>query len=83
MDEELIILSVINNMKIEWHSINIKDMTNKQIIENIYIYFRKIYNVKKIEIEHYPNCHLKYDDINKLVSQVSGCLFLKVFFDDL
>ena len=35
MDEELIILSVINNMKIEWHSINIKDMTNKQIIENI------------------------------------------------
>lgn len=77
---KLYILAVINNSDITWHMVDIKN-TNKEQIDVIYRYFETIYNNKKINIEHYDDVELKYENITKLISTESNALFVRLFFD--
>lgn len=78
---KLYILAVINNTDITWHMIDIKN-TNKEQIIFIYDYFKKKYNKKKVNIYHYENIEIKYDNIKQLISQDLKALFLKVYFEE-
>ena len=77
---KLYILAVINNNDITWHHVDMKRTSREQIIE-IYSYFKKKYKKRKINIQHYNNVEIIYDNILKLISPNSNALFLKIFFE--
>lgn len=77
---KLYILAVINNNDITWHMVDMKNTSRDQII-TIYNYFREKYKKKKINIQHYDDVEIIYDNILKLISRNSNALFLKVFFE--
>jgi hypothetical protein len=77
---KLYILAVINNNDITWHIVDKKNTNREQII-TIYNYFKKKYNKKKVNIQHYNDVEILYDNILKLTSPNSNALFLKVFFE--
>lgn len=77
---KLYILAVINNNDITWHTVDMKNNNRDQII-TIYNYFRAKYKKKKINIQHYDNVEIIYDNILKLISYKSNALYLKVFFN--
>ena len=77
----LCIMAVINNMKITWHLIE-KNSNNKIIINNIYSYFKKLYNKSNIEIEHNKDIDLYNEDLSKIINHNIDCLFIRVFFND-
>ena len=77
---KLYILAIINNTDITWHMVDIMN-TNKEQIDVIYKYFEDLYNNKKINIEHYDDVELKYENIVKLISIETKALFLRLFFE--
>ena len=77
----LCIMAVINNMKITWHLIK-KNSNNKIMINNIYSYFKKLYNKSNIEIEHNEDIDLYNENLSKIINHNIDCLFIKVFFND-
>lgn len=77
---KLYILAIINNNDITWHIVDMKNNNRDQIIA-IYNYFKKKYNKKTINIQHYNDTEIMYDNILKLISPNSKALFLKIFFE--
>ena len=78
----LYIIAVINNIKITWHLLE-KNSNNKIMINNIYSYFKNLYNKSSIEIEHNEDINLYKEDLSKIINHSIDCLFIKVFFNDL
>ena len=77
---KLYILAIINNNDITWHMVDMKNNNRDQIIA-IYNYFREKYKKKKVNIQHYDDVEIIYDNILKLISPNSKALFLKIFFE--
>ena len=77
----LYIMAVINNMKITWHLLE-KNSNNKIMINNIYSYFKNVYNKPNIEIEHNTDIDLYKEDLSKIINHSIDCLFIRVYFDD-
>ena len=77
----LCIMAVINNMKTTWHLIE-KNSNNKIMINNIYSYFKKLYNKSNIEIEHKEDIDLYNEDLSKIINHNIDCLFIRIFFND-
>lgn len=78
-NNKLYIMAILNNIDITWHLIEYNCNNEKQI-DLIYKYFKNKCNKELINIEHYKDCELKYENIKDLISKESNALFLKIFY---
>ena len=77
---KLYILAVLNNSDITWHLIEQNNNNEKQI-DLIYEYFKNKCDRKFINIEHFEDCELKYENIKNLICKESNALFIKIYYE--
>ena len=71
--KELYVMAVINNMQITSHYIE-----NVKSCLDIYRYFKKKYNSRRIVIEHHRDINLVDEKLEKIINWKNTSLFLYV-----
>lgn len=74
----LYIMAIIDNTDITWHLVK-KNSNNTIMINNIYDYFKKLYNNLNIEIEHNDDIHLYRENISEIIDPFINGLFIRVY----